>query len=115
MKRKKETILSVWQKRTYDVWGNSKDGYDVNDVYSCGEVEIELEVKTFIGSTDQWQSATPSDSQIRKIFGIGRIKLDTNGDDIRIHVDRARDGYPLGELLCVSHESLSPIRIKPTE
>lgn len=33
-------------------------------------------------------------------------------DDITIYVNRERDGYPIGELQCVSHSALSPIKEK---
>jgi len=36
------SIKTVWAIRTYDVWGNAKDGYEVNDVYSAGTVELRI-------------------------------------------------------------------------
>ena len=76
---KAEYVLTVWESATYDVRGNARDGYEVNDVYRRRTpIEIQCKVETY-------------------------------------NVNRARDGYPLGELTCVSHESLSPIRAKQTE
>lgn len=41
----KKTVLTEWKAYTYDVWGNARDGYDVNfdtlaqvDAY-CDDVE----------------------------------------------------------------------------
>lgn len=34
--------------------------------------------------------------------------------DSDIEVTRAGDGYPLGRLVCITHESLSPIRKRAT-
>ncbi len=104
-------IETHWEVRTYDVWGNRDDGYDVNDVFSLSEdTRIDCKVQTHnAGTPQQFDSATPSDGQIRKVFGVS-CKIETDGDDTRITVDRASDGYPIGELTCISHESLSPIR-----
>lgn len=27
------SIKTTWELRTYDVWGNAKDGYEVNDSF----------------------------------------------------------------------------------
>lgn len=105
-----KTILTVWEMSTYDVWGNKDDGYEVNDVYRHGEVRIRLKVETNNpGKSGEFQSAYPSDRQLQSIFGT-RAALDTDGDDTTIYVNRASDGYQIGELHCVSHSSLSPIR-----
>ena len=106
-----KTIQTVWNLRTYDVWGNAKDGYEVNDVYSSGTVELELEVKTYnVGTPQQFDSAYPSDAQLRKALGLGKHQIETDGDDLTVYVNRARDGKPLCELHCTSHAVLSPIR-----
>jgi hypothetical protein len=115
-KKMTKTIRTEWQYATYDVWGNACDGYEVNDVYRRSEpIVLMLKVDTFNQSTPQeFDSATPTDRQIRRVFGLGRIQIDTDGDDLTIYVNRRRDGYPIGELTCISHESLSPIREKKT-
>lgn len=107
-----KTIVTKWVKRVYDVWGNASEGYDVNDSFYDGTVEIRLKVNEYDGFKDgktNWTSAFPSDYQLGKIFGFTG-KLDVSGDDINIYVNRESDGYPLGELHCVSHVFLSPIR-----
>lgn len=111
--KRHQYINTTWEVRSYDVWGNARDGYEVNDSYNCGEVEIRCRVEiNNAGKPQEFLSATPSDSQIRKALGLRRFKIETNGDDLTIYVNRARDGYPCGELHCTSHESLSPIRAK---
>jgi hypothetical protein len=99
-----KTIKTVWDKRVYDVWGNAEDGYEVNDSFSDGEVKITCKVH----DEGSFKYASPSDGQIKAIFGYTG-KINTSGDDLTIYVDTAK-GYPLGELKCISHESLSPIR-----
>lgn len=109
----KKTIQTRWSIATYDVWGNARDGYDVNDVYRRGEIELSIDVAVNnAGSPQEFESASISDKQIRSVFGLGKTQIDVDGDDTVYYVNRARDGYPIGELVCESHESLSPIREK---
>lgn len=109
---KKETIETIWEIRTYDVWGNAKDGYDVNDSFVvCRDYPMRLEVKEYNpGNPQAFKSAYPTDKQIRKALDLRSIQIDLEGDDLTIYVNRSRDGYPLGELYCIDYESLSPIR-----
>lgn len=106
------TITTRWEKRTYDVWGNAEDGFEVNDSYSHGEIEIEIEpTVNNEGTPHEFTSAHPTDDQLREIFDILEgVEIDVTGDDLNIYVNIAEDGYPAGELFCVSHESLSPIK-----
>jgi len=108
----KTTIKTVWELRSYDVWGNARDGFEVNDSHTFDdEYPLTLEVKTFNPGTDYaFNSTSPTDSQIRKAFGLGKCAIDTDGDDITIYVNLNRNGFPVGEMHCISHASLSPIR-----
>ena len=108
-------VETTWELRTYDVWGNAKDGYVVNDTSRVGEVTIRCAVERNNADTPQeFLSAYPSDSQIRRALNLRRFQLELDGDDLTIYVNRAKDGYPLGEMHCTSHESVSPIREKQT-
>lgn len=108
---RKQTVHTVWGMRTYDVWGNATDGYEVNDSYRRGDVELELEiVVNNAGSEYEFESAYPSDKQLREVFGLGKTRIETDGDDLSVYVSRERDGYPVGELRLESHPSLSPVR-----
>lgn len=114
-KTKAPTVNTTWELRTYDVWGNPRDGYEVNDSFSHGKIALDLVVETHnIGTDREFTSAYPTDGQLRAAFGV-RCRLDVNGDDIHITVDRERDNYPIGELYCTSHDSLSPIRAMAPE
>lgn len=106
-------IETTWELRTYDVWGNAKDGFEVNDTRSAGEVSIRCRVEVNnAGTPQEFLSAFPSDSQIRRALSLRRFQIETDGDDLHIYVNRARDNYPCGEMYCTSHDSLSPIRAK---
>lgn len=105
-----KTIDTTWQLSSYDVWGNAKDGYEVNDVYRHGEERLRLNVTVNNPGTEhEFLSAYPTKSQIRRIGGLGRFRIDLDGDDTHIYINRSRDGYPCGEMFCTSHQSLSPI------
>ena len=115
MKKIPTFVETAWELRTYDVWGNAKDGYVVNDTRRVGEVTIRCTVERNNADTPQeFLSAYPSDSQIRRALNLRRVRLELDGDDSTIYVNRAKDGYPLGEMHCTSHESVSPIREKQT-
>jgi len=108
----KKTVLTTWEKRVYDVWGNAEDGYDVNDSFSDGSIDIRCKIQRMnvvMPVQMQWVCAYPSDYQIGNIFGFSG-KLEITGDDTVIYVNRESDGYPLGELRLTSHKSLSPIQ-----
>src|SRR3990167_4305409 len=104
-------VETVWEVRTYDVWGNARDGYDVNDSFVIDrEYKLRLRVKVYnSGTAGEFIAAYPTDRQIRKALGLTNVQLDLDGDDLNITVNRSRDGYPIGELICISHSSLSPI------
>ena len=109
-------VETTWELRTYDVWGNAEDGFEVNDTRSAGEVSIRCRVEVNnAGTPQEFLSAFPSDSQIRRALSLRRFKIERYGDDLTIYVNRARDSYPCGEMYCTSHDSLSPIRAKQTE
>ena len=106
-----KTVMTTWDVWTYDVWGNKEDGYDVNDRFNHSR-DLPLRIKATVynaGKDGEFVGASPSDYQLQQVFGV-RCKLDTDGDDLTIYVNRASDGYPIGELHCTSHASLSPIR-----
>ena len=109
---KNEYVDTVWEVWTYDVWGNEKDGYEVND-RSCYHREYPMRLKVEVnnpGTEHEFLSAYPTDKQIRQALDLKRIQLDLDGDDMNVYVNHASTGYPCGELNLVSPESLSPIK-----
>lgn len=107
-----KTISTTWELWAYDVWGNAEDGYEVNDNTCIDRAyPIRLKVETNNAGTErEFYSAYPSDYQIKKAFGIVG-KFHTWGDDITIYVESDKNDYPIGELRCISHEQLSPIKV----
>jgi hypothetical protein len=108
---KNNTVKTTWELWSYEVWGDKQDGYDVNN-RSCFDRAYEINLKienNNPGLSSQFFSAYPSDYQIKKAFGTS-CKISTNGDDTHIYINRESDNYPIGEMFCTSHSSLSPIR-----
>lgn len=92
-------VKTTWETASYDVWGNARDGYEVNNTFRGAEVDINCPiVRSNVGTPQEFASAYPSDKQIREALGCPRIAIETDGDDRNIYIKRARDGYPIGEL-----------------
>ncbi len=112
---KKGKVVTTWEVWTYDVWGNEEEGFEVND-RSCIDRNLELILDIEVnnpGTPQEFLSANPTNQQIREALGVKpRIKLELDGDDTYIYVNAEKNGFPLGEMSCTSHESLSPIRAK---
>lgn len=110
--RTRKTINTVWEVWTYDVLGNAEDGYEVNDRY-CQSREYPLRLKIThnnVGTPHAFDNAAITGWQLQQVFGV-RCAIDVDGDDTNYYVNRASDGYPIGEVTCVSHGSLSPLRL----
>lgn len=111
-------IKTLWEVSIYEVWGNPTAGYAINDCFKVKndfsdtwELKLRPEAyQTWAGGEQVtgWK-ASPSDTQIRQLLNWPRTKIFVMGDDTHLFVNRARDSYPMGELVCVSHASLSPI------
>jgi hypothetical protein len=85
---------------TYDLWGNIKDGYVVNDKFDAGEIVFEEPV--WIAQNDHFLRKLKT--KIKHIFGlkanIRHASIELSGDDTVLYVDHHNDtGYtPIGEL-----------------
>jgi len=100
------TIETRWALRTYDLFCG-----EVNDVYSQGEINLPLKVTiNNPGTAHEFESAYPTDKQIKDVFGLKK-SIDVDGDDMHIYVNNNK-GIPVGEIECISHISLSPIKTK---
>lgn len=114
---KLRTERTVWEVRTYDVWGNDTDGWEVNDTYVVdSHLVLDLPVhNTPLGAPwdpekGEYRRCEISERHIREALNLHGEHLHIDGDDTHVTVSRRRDYYPLGELYCISHGSLSPIR-----
>ena len=81
--------MREWRFWEYDVWGNAREGFEVNDRFEIDNVYID---ETIIA--DRKKLAT----LVRKVFGLKKIQLSFDGDDRVIYIEASRDGYPIGEM-----------------
>jgi hypothetical protein len=96
--RKPKTRTRVYELRTYDVWGNSTDGYYVNDSYSVGEIRIRCRVKTYnAGMPNEFVDYTPTTRQLA--LAVGEKGLVWSGEpDYTLYAD-TDNGMPFCELV----------------
>jgi len=102
------TVKTAWEIWTYNVWSNKEDGFEVNNRF-CQDRKYVIYAPAEIynvGLESEFRAAAPSDTQMRDIFELAG-DVDIDGDDLSIYV--SKDGYPVGELIYISHESLSPV------
>jgi hypothetical protein len=95
----KKSITMKFQLWTYDVWGNAKDGYEVNDRYKSSEV-IEIQVKATVhnaGTPHEFIAYHPTDRQLSRAVGCKGLEWDGESD-YTLYATRARDGKPMCEL-----------------
>lgn len=98
-----KSAMAKFQLVTYDVWGNAKDGYEVNDCRSQGTVEIPESVFEFNGTL---RGPKSQDSRLmkalRKAEVFDRIQtrsVEIEGEDkYTLYFTRKKDRYPLCEL-----------------
>jgi hypothetical protein len=107
-------VIAKCEWRTYDVWGNDKDGWDVNNTFSQGEIELKATLSLAnvpllpnkledIGNViNVIPIFSISDGEIRKVLGI-RERFTTDGDDILITINRKRDNKPLAEIIVLDY------------
>lgn len=106
-----DTLHTTWELWSYDVWGNADDGYQVND-RCCFERSYELDLPITVynaGTPHEFRSASVTNAQLREIWGKG-CSDDGLGEGTTVYMERTKDGKPVGEMHCTSHESLT---IKP--
>jgi len=80
----------VYQWLSYDTWGNARDGYEVNDIRSCG---------TFIVISAAAPDKAVNRAIMRAIFerGPGRPRVSIDWlDETMIELEYKRNGYPIG-------------------
>ena len=102
-------LITTWQLVTYDVWGNARDGWEVNQAFQSGEYELEasLELHNNGRYGSEFIAATVSDHELRKKLGLRRFIDSGMGDDVTLYIEDSRNSKPLCELRCTSHKFLT--------
>ncbi len=115
-------ICEVW---TYDVRGNARDGFEVND-RSCQDRAARLTAECEVsglparpGASDLYRSFTGEDASFRAdmlvsfgisdkliaaAFGLTAAKVEIEGGGMRYDVSLAKNGMPIGEVIIVGWE-----------
>lgn len=92
-----KTKVRKFRLWTYDVWGNAKDGFDVNDRYSHGYVTIRCQRKVYnAGTPNEFETFEPTDRQLSRAAGFSRVEWD--GGDGSFYASAKSNGMPIGEL-----------------
>ena len=86
---------------TYDVWGNAKDGYEVNDCRKQGTVEIPESVFEFKGADDIGKMDSRLMKALRKADVFDRTQtrsVEIEGEpSYTLYFTRRKDRYPICE------------------
>jgi hypothetical protein len=83
-RRTKERRTENWDLYTYDVWGNARDGFDVNNVFRSCSVQLPPDA---------------TDNQILRAVGASRCEIDYSQCETEtIYIRVKRNGKPAGEL-----------------
>jgi hypothetical protein len=91
-----KTKVRKFKLWTYDVWGNARDGFDVNDRYGHGHVTIRCKAKTYnAGTPNEFTDYQPTDRQLSRAAGFSRVEWE--GSD-GVFYATASNGRPIGEL-----------------
>lgn len=89
--------LRTFRLWTYDVWGNARDGFDVNDRYSHGNVSIKCKREAFnVGTSMEFSTWEPTDRQLSRAANATRCAWE--GQDGTYYAQDSRNGRPVGEL-----------------
>lgn len=79
---------------TYDVWGNKRDGFEVNDRSKVG---------TFSCDLGTWKNERTLKQLAKDILGVKRnvrlSSISVDGDDMAAYFEYEPDAYPLGEFV----------------
>ena len=82
---------------TYDVWGNAREGFDVNDRFAHGYVSIKCKRKDFnIGTEQQFSDWEPTDRQLSRAAGF--LRCIWEGQEGTYYAEATSNGRPIGEL-----------------
>lgn len=84
--------METWKIYTYDVWCDDGDGFEVNDRYDRGSLEL---------PEDASDEAIVQAVKDFGVFASGALveEFELDGDDSVVYINDIVNGYPLCELL----------------
>ena len=93
--------LRRYQLWTYDIWGNARDGFEVNNRYKCGTIEIKCKLHVYNAGTDfEFADYSPTDLQLSRAVKPNKtIRLSWEGEtEYTLYASNNRNGCPICEL-----------------
>lgn len=97
MKKKYPIEIMTFQVWSYDVWGNAKDGFDVNDRFKQNEIEVTIKPTIYKNNNGDYVEYYPTDLQLNRILGIRGGKWE--GDpEYTLYCTDKRNCKPICEL-----------------
>ena len=89
--------MNKWQVWGLDVWGNDIDGYEVNDRYRHGAIELS---KSYLD--EELLSALKDQGLLNEFCTLEQINID--GDDTSLYIDDASNSQPIYQLDLIEEE-----------
>ncbi len=94
------------------MWGNGRDGFNVNDVYSGGVVYIRCKREIHNkGTPHEFSSYHPTDLQLSRAVGGKNLSWDGESDFI-LYAERSSNGKPVCELRFIENVNERSYRAK---
>ena len=92
-----ETKVKRYQVWTYDVWGNARDGFEVNDRSKGGTVTINVKPETFnAGTANEFTTWEPTDNQLARACGARGCAFEWSEGSY--YIENKSNGRPEGML-----------------
>lgn len=100
MKTQSQTY-EVW---AYDVWGNARDGFDVNDRSKCGTITVNARREVFnTGTPHEFTQYSPTPTQLARALGF--VGCEYEWSDGGYEIVQKSNGKPIGQLILVSSDT----------
>jgi hypothetical protein len=82
---------------TYDVWGNARDGFEVNDFYAHGTITINVKPETYNkGSPHEFTSHEPTSLQLSRAVGVRGVEWEGESG-YALYATKKSNGKPVCE------------------
>ena len=99
------TKILVYRLWTYDVWGNARDGFEVNDRYKQGIYKIRVRGTVHNqGTPHEFTSFHPTDIQLARALGLRGAEWEGESNHT-LYATSKRNSRPICELEYLGEES----------
>jgi hypothetical protein len=93
------SVVRTYTLWTYDVWGNARDGFQVNDRFKSGRVSIRCAAKVYnAGKPGEFLAYEPTDLQLSRAAGVKGCEWDGESDGV-LYATQKSNGKPVCELV----------------